>query len=648
MGFFDFLTGSKRQTGTTRVVQDLPEELKPYVDDIMKDAKAFYDEQIEKGYQPYEGKTVAEFDPDELAAFEKLKSTVGIQDPYLKDYEEALGDYGGSLDEFRKSIEGIKTDMTAEGLKEYMSPYQQAVVDVQKRKASEDFAQRIMPEFEKQAIDAGGMSGLGSRAGVQAALLGSGQGQLLADIQAKGSQKAYEDAVKQFQYSQDAARQKAGDILGAEEARLGAAGERKGLGLEKFNIGLSEAGLLSEIGQQKRQRAQTLLDEAYARELEKREFVPSELARLSGFIYGSPYTTALSKTTTKSRPSASLGSQLLGAGLTGLNLYGKGGGFSSGGFSMDNLFSNRFRGSILKTGGQVSRGLRSLPVVKRSVGGGIGMGIDPYLTPGSMSPYGRQQIVDKEAAPESGEMPKSLMGLTSLTKAQQDKLTAEQNAARDTALYEDAIAQRDRATARILDIAGKQAMMPSYGSVFAQNLASSVIDPNLSFLEAFTKAGSKTEVDVEQKRKEALKENLTKAKVEREIAKEEVSRRDPTTKRTAQLKLRKLEREAKGLSPKMLKANFDKTKFTGSKEFESFRDRAISALQGISITKAEAEQLKKINPNLDDILEDPSDETKEIIALKVLEYTTNQGMSMQKAVMQAFIDALREGSAKED
>lgn len=418
MGFFDFLTGSKKQTGTTKVIQDLPEELKPFVNQIMEDAKAFYEEQKEKGYQPYEGKTVAEFDPDELAAFEKLKGAVGVQDPYIEEFEGALGDYGGSLDEFRKSIEGIQTDMTAEGLKEYMSPYQQAVVDVQKRKAQEDFAQRIMPEFEKQAISAGGMSGLGSRAGVQAALLGTGQAQTLADIQAKGSQKAYEDAVRQFQYSQEAARQKAGDILGAEEARLGTAGEKSKLGLQKFNVALAEAGLLSDIGQQKRQRAQTLLDEAYAREMEKREFIPSALAQYSGFIYGSPYTTALSKTTSTPRPST--GSQLLSAGLSGLQLYGLGGGsaFGGTGFSGKNLFGNLFgRGKPLMgygaTGGKVG-GLTALPVVRKRFGGDIALAMaedeaaagepNPYLTmmqqqkANQVNQYGLQSFIETAKA----------------------------------------------------------------------------------------------------------------------------------------------------------------------------------------------------------------------------------------------------------
>ena len=54
-----------------------------------------------------------------------------------------------------------------------MSPYQRAVTDIEKkRKAVEDFQRNIMPQFEAQAVQAGGMSGLGSRAGVQAGILG--------------------------------------------------------------------------------------------------------------------------------------------------------------------------------------------------------------------------------------------------------------------------------------------------------------------------------------------------------------------------------------------------------------------------------------------------------------------------------------------
>ena len=79
-----------------------------------------------------------------------------------------------------------------------MNPYQQAVIDIEKREAQEDFEGRILPAFEAQAVGAGGMSGLGSRAGVQAALLGESQARRLGDIQAKGLRDAYTKAQQDF------------------------------------------------------------------------------------------------------------------------------------------------------------------------------------------------------------------------------------------------------------------------------------------------------------------------------------------------------------------------------------------------------------------------------------------------------------------
>ena len=76
----------------------------------------------------------------------------------------------------------------------------------------EVFERDIMPRFEKQAVAAGGMSGLGSRAGVQAGQLGQAQMQQMGDIEAKGLQKAYTDAQKLFAAQKGRERQMAGDI----------------------------------------------------------------------------------------------------------------------------------------------------------------------------------------------------------------------------------------------------------------------------------------------------------------------------------------------------------------------------------------------------------------------------------------------------
>jgi len=314
MGVLDFFFGRTKPTPTTTTTvqsSKLPEEIAPYVTQVLEEAKAQYDIAKERGYQPYPGETIAKRTPEEEAAIAGLRGLIGTQQPYQEEAETAL--------------RGIGTEFTADQAEKFMSPYQQAVVDVEKRKAEEDFRRRVMPEFEKQAVGAGGMSGLGSRAGVQAALLGSEFSQQLGDIQTKGQQKAYEDAYRQF--TDQAVRQRAQ----AEDLR--------GMGLQKFQTGLAEQGLGQELAQADRQEAQSVLDKAFKEYTEQEQYPESELAQLSSFVYGNPFLQTPDRTTTKSgmlQPTSSIGQGLLGLGLTGLNIYGRGLGANNQ-FSMANV-----------------------------------------------------------------------------------------------------------------------------------------------------------------------------------------------------------------------------------------------------------------------------------------------------------------------
>ena len=328
-------------TTTVRTVSKLPEEIAPYVKEVLKEAQAQYAKDKEEPYLPYEGETIAPRDELELQAIERQKGLVGIQDPRRKE-AEAL-------------IRGLPTEFTAETAKKFMSPYQQAVVDVQKRKAQEDFEQRILPAFETEAISAGGLSGLGSRAGVQAALLGQGQAERLGDIQAIGSQKAYEDAFRQFTIADQLGRQRAADI--------------QKFGLDEFNVGLTEAGLLQDLGQAERAESQRLLDKEFSDYLEEKEFPKQALAQYSSFVYGNPFLRKPDTTRTTMGPAGSRTGQLLSAGLTGLQLYGIGGGGTKGGFSLPGLAKGLARPFLGAAGGNV-RGLGGLPVVRKSLGGG--------------------------------------------------------------------------------------------------------------------------------------------------------------------------------------------------------------------------------------------------------------------------------------
>tara|TARA_R100000008_G_scaffold9921_2_gene4976 strand:+ start:3721 stop:6045 length:2325 start_codon:yes stop_codon:yes gene_type:complete len=329
MAILDFLFGRTKPTPTTTTTiqsSKLPEEISPYVKQVLEEAQKQYELARDKGYQPYPGETIAPRTQEELDAIAGLRKLVGGQEKYITEAEEAL--------------RGIDTKFTAEQAEKFMSPYQQAVVDIEKRKAQEDFQSRVMPAFEKQAIDAGGMSGLGSRAAVQAARLGDAFSQQLGDIQTRGQQKAYEDAYRQF--TDQAAR---------ERAR---AADLQGLGLTKFQTGLAEQGLGQKLAQADRAETQAEFDKAFREYTEQEQYPESELAQFSSFVYGNPYLRQPDVTTTKTgmlQPTSSIGQGLLGLGLTGLNIYGRGlGAGGSGPWTMGN-FSRSLAGK--KYGGRV-------------------------------------------------------------------------------------------------------------------------------------------------------------------------------------------------------------------------------------------------------------------------------------------------------
>ena len=338
MSFISSLFGysDRPAQATSQVRAYIPEELKPYVEEVLKDTQELYKRRMEEGYVPYTGDTIAGLTPEEIASQEGLKSLIGTQRPFQ---EESLGLLRGGSERF-----------TADRAKEYMSPYMRAVVDAEKEQAQRQYERTKVPQFEAEAVAAGGMSGLGSRAGVEAAERATGQQRLLADIEARGQQKAFEDAQRAFQDQKARERALASDISTA--------------GQNIFSAGLAEQGLLKDIGQEKRQLAQSALDEAYMKYMEERQFPETQLARYMTSIYGNPILKQqnydITKTDTPAQ--ASMGKSLLGLGLAGIK--GLGGGSYSKGFG--NLAKGI--GSLFgASGGQVG-GLNTL---YRQTGGDI-------------------------------------------------------------------------------------------------------------------------------------------------------------------------------------------------------------------------------------------------------------------------------------
>ena len=303
MGFLSSLFGvSDRTPKTSTVVQTskLPEELAPFVTDVLGEAQTMYQADTERGYDPYTGETIAGFTPQEEQALAGLEGLVGTTKPFL---DEALQTYRQGGEQF-----------TGDTAQQYMSPYQQAVTDIEKREAQRNFEGTVMPQFEAKAIQqGGGMSGLGTRAGIEAAELQRGQSQLLADIQARGQQAAFLDANRRFEQQKAREQQMAGNIGRTGTAQLAA--------------GIQEQGALQSVGEQRRGMGQAVLDEAYGKFLEEKNFPKQTLSDYSSTIYGSApsFNTGAGTKSTSGLPGApSMGQQLLGLGMAGLNSFNSG------------------------------------------------------------------------------------------------------------------------------------------------------------------------------------------------------------------------------------------------------------------------------------------------------------------------------------
>jgi hypothetical protein len=329
--FFGF--GDKPTTTSSNVVPRYPEELKPYIEEAMKANQEIYKQRLEEGYQPYSGQTIAGFTPEEIASQEGLKSLVGTQAPLQ---QEALDLARGTARQF-----------TPETAQEYMSPYLRTALDAQKQEAQRQYERTAVPQFEAQAVAAGGMSGLGSRAGVEAAERDTGQNRLLANIEAEGQQKAFEAAQDAFRDQTTRERQAATQISTAAP--------------NIFKSALSEQGLLQTMGEQKRDLGQSTLDEAYLKYIEQQQFPESQLARYQSAIYGNPLLKqpSYNKTGTSSGGGPGLGKTLLGLGTTAL-------GFGTGGVG-GSLFGNIFKSG----GGGIGSTMKAQEYINRNMGGPV-------------------------------------------------------------------------------------------------------------------------------------------------------------------------------------------------------------------------------------------------------------------------------------
>ena len=426
--------------------QDVPRTLRPYVTEVLDRAGDVY--APNRKYQQYQGERILGFSDQEQAAQQGIEGMVGrgiSATPGLTDastyYAPALGLLGAStaqqmgasgllgaisptlgvsgaqLAQAGQTLGGVTQDIgrfragigsaqqqalqAAEASRagagranineldigRYVDPYQQQVIDIEKRQARQDALQAAQAIGAKSA-------GMGSFGGSRQAILEAQQasdlGTRLADIQTRGSQAAYQQALQtakeqqQLQYGEDVAglqRQSAlgqalsglagqqgqfasqygqvgsqlgqlsgqqagigqafGDLAGQYGAGAGALGQQAAglgslsqafgaLGQQALGQGYREQGYLAGVGEQERGLGQQRADLAYSTFREQEQYPEQQLQRYSSLINAFPYQI----NQPAAGPSAlqqGIGTAVAIGGLgKGLNFFKKGGDIGSG------------------------------------------------------------------------------------------------------------------------------------------------------------------------------------------------------------------------------------------------------------------------------------------------------------------------------
>tara|TARA_E500000305_G_scaffold34749_1_gene26385 strand:- start:5356 stop:7482 length:2127 start_codon:yes stop_codon:yes gene_type:complete len=289
----------------TQQTSNIPEYFQPYLERLFDRAEGVTTEP----FQRYEGQRLATTSPQQQAAYQGVEEMVGGYKPYI-----------ATADLLTAQAAQQSTDPTA--ITARMSPYQQSVIDIQKREALRD-ANKLQQQIGASAVGAGAFGG--SRQALAETELGRQTGQRLADIQAVGSQQAYQQAMNQ---------------LSADRAASLAAGQQfAGLGAQQQQLGLAGLGALETVGGTQQAQQQRALDIGYEDFARETTYPQQQVQEMSSVLRGFNLPVSTYTTSQAQQAPPTFGQQAAGLGLGALGIYGAGKGvglFAEGGDVPDN------------------------------------------------------------------------------------------------------------------------------------------------------------------------------------------------------------------------------------------------------------------------------------------------------------------------
>ena len=314
--------------GTTVATTEFPKELAPFIKDILEKAQA---QQKGAQYQAYTGPQIAPFTTQEEAAMKgMIDQTTGLAGT---DVAKAAPYFTGA----KTAIEGLGDEFTGDVAQQYMNPYQQAVTDQAKAKATEEYEQ------QKQVLAANAIRNQPFGGSRQAITEGMAQGDYLdrlTDIQERGLAGAYTQGRAAFEAQK------------AREANM--ANQLMGMGATIPQQALRDLGIQQQVGEAERMQNQMALDLKQKQFMEEREFPTRALQEYAATVRGIPFQPSTYQTQTAYQSTPSVGQQLLQLGMGGLGAWTQ--------------FSGQPLGQTLGMTGKATGGLVGLPMVSNQTG----------------------------------------------------------------------------------------------------------------------------------------------------------------------------------------------------------------------------------------------------------------------------------------
>lgn len=309
-------------TTTTTVTgqQSIPTELMPYftgtgkageagyVPGLLPKAQEIYSKDYATAYAPLISSGLT--GQGGIASLSPMQQQVGTELGGLGTPSQFNMGMGAAGSAYGVLGAGLPSVTNAGTLEQYMSPYTQNVVDVQKAEAIRDY-EKTLPQLGAQAAKAGAFGG--SRQAIERAEANRNLQTNLGNIQAKGLQSAYEAAQKGLEAERTAQLQQ-GTALG----QLSDVFTRAGTAEQAADI--DRLKTMGAYGDLERAYQQQLLDAQKAELTRQAEFGQQQLGGMANILRGVPVSTT-AETTAQTAPAPSFASQLGGLGLTGLSLY---------------------------------------------------------------------------------------------------------------------------------------------------------------------------------------------------------------------------------------------------------------------------------------------------------------------------------------